>query len=135
MSAGRDLALAAQDLLGVPFRLHGRDPKLGLDCMGLVDVALAKAGRPARLPCDYALKMRSIARFSGAAERAGLVVTKGALCRGDVLLLHVGPCQYHLGIIGLDGSLIHAHAGLRRVVSSPLPQGDIVERWRLYGSE
>ena len=39
------LAEAALGLLGVPFRLHGRDPATGLDCVGLVAEALRRAGR------------------------------------------------------------------------------------------
>jgi cell wall-associated NlpC family hydrolase len=135
MAAGDDVARAASALLGTPFRLHGRDPASGLDCMGLVEAALARAGHPARLPGDYALKMRSIDRYAGAAERAGLVRGQGPLASGDVLLLRVGPGQFHLGIMGGDGSLVHAHAGLRRVVCSPLPQGEIMARWRLPHSD
>jgi cell wall-associated NlpC family hydrolase len=135
MAAGCELARAAAALLGVSFRLHGRDRLHGLDCMGLVEAALTAAGHPARLPLDYALKMRSIDRFAGAAERAGLVAAKDAIRPGDILLLKVGPGQHHLGIMGMDDKLIHAHAGLRRVVSSPLPQGDIMERWRLSDSD
>lgn len=130
---GHMVARAAQALLGTPFRLHGRDSRKGLDCMGLVEAALKAADRPVRLPFDYALKMRSIERFAGAALRAGLVPASGGEKAGDILLLRIGPCQFHLGIIGLDGSFIHAHAGLRRVVSSSLPEGDILERWRLPG--
>jgi cell wall-associated NlpC family hydrolase len=134
MSAGHDLARGAAALLGVPFRLHGRDPAVGLDCMGLVEAAMTLAGRAVRLPRDYTLKLRSIERFAGAARQAGLVVAMGKPAAGDVLLLHVGPCQYHLGILGMDGALIHAHAGLRRVVTSPLLPGDIMDRWRLPDS-
>lgn len=133
MGAADDLARGAQALLGVPFRLHGRDPSVGLDCVGVVEVALAAAGHQVRLPCDYALKMRSIDRFADAAEKTGLFRAQGCLMAGDVLLIHVGPGQYHLGVIGLDGALVHAHAGLRRVVSTPPPHGEILARWRLCG--
>lgn len=130
---GQMVAQAAQALLGTPFRLYGRDARLGLDCMGLVEAALRAADRPVRLPFDYTLKMVSIERFAGAASRAGLAPASGDTMAGDILLLRVGPCQFHLGIIGPDDSFIHAHAGLRRVVSSPLPQSEILDRWRLPG--
>ncbi len=35
-----DLAAAALNLIGTPFRLHGRDPATGLDCVGLVAEAM-----------------------------------------------------------------------------------------------
>ena len=131
---GRVVAQAAEALLGTPFRLHGRDTRKGLDCMGLVEAALNASGQPVRLPFDYTLKMRSIERFAGAALHAGLIPAIGDTEAGDILLLRVGPCQFHLGIVGPDDSFIHAHAGLRRVVSSSLPEGDILERWRLPGA-
>ena len=51
---------------------------------------------------------------------------------GDVLLLDVGPSQLHLAIVGVDGGIVHAHAGLRRVVLTPYPlPWPIVRHWRL----
>ena len=46
MSAGLgcQLAAAALYLVGAPFRLHGRDPRTGVDCVGLVLLALEGAG-------------------------------------------------------------------------------------------
>ena len=38
--SGAAIAAAARALVGVPFRLQGRDPALGLDCVGLVGAAL-----------------------------------------------------------------------------------------------
>ncbi|WP_206238064.1 NlpC/P60 family protein [Novosphingobium terrae] len=124
------LADAAASLIGTPFRLHGRDPQTGLDCLGLVGAALGMAGRPISLPYHYTLRMRGIDPLLPLAEKAGLQPAKSAPTAGDILLLHVGPCQFHLGITAQDLGLIHAHAGLRRVVHSPAPQG-IIKRWRL----
>lgn len=125
------LAEAAASLIGTPFRLHGRDARTGLDCLGLVGAALAMAGRPVALPYGYTLRMRSIDPLLPLADQAGLLPAEGAEKAGDILLLHVGPCQFHLGILAADLGLIHAHAGLRRVVHSPAPQGAIIARWRL----
>ena len=47
--SGRALALAAESYVGASFRLHGRDPITGFDCLGLVLVALAEIGRPVRV--------------------------------------------------------------------------------------
>ena len=48
MNAGADgdtaLARAAAGCLGVRFRLHGRDPATGLDCLGLLGAALVATG-------------------------------------------------------------------------------------------
>ena len=42
--SGAAIAAAARALVGVPFRLQGRDPVLGLDCVGLVGAAMRAAG-------------------------------------------------------------------------------------------
>lgn len=125
------LARAAQSLIGAPFRLHGRDMETGLDCLGLIGAALVAIGRSVALPCDYSLRMRSLGSLPVLAEAAGLVITQGPMLAGDILLLRVAPCQFHLGVIAEDLGLLHAHAGLRRVVHSPLPQDPIIGRWRL----
>lgn len=33
-----------EDLIGIPYLIHGRDPKVGLDCYGLVRVASTRMG-------------------------------------------------------------------------------------------
>ena len=47
--SGAAIAAAARALVGVPFRLQGRDPALGLDCVGLVGAAMRAAARRATL--------------------------------------------------------------------------------------
>ncbi|MEG8037878.1 hypothetical protein QP166_00400 [Sphingomonas sp. LR60] len=55
MTAGERVLAAAQQLVGVRFRVQGRDPALGLDCVGLVAVALWRAGAAVTVPRDYAV--------------------------------------------------------------------------------
>ncbi len=42
----------ARALLGVPFRLHGRDPNRGLDCAGMLLTVLHRAGYITALDCE-----------------------------------------------------------------------------------
>lgn len=109
MSAGLEAARAA---IGAPFRLHGRDPAAGLDCVGLVAWALRV---PA--PDDYRLRSGDAGRAAAALGAAGLRPVAAAR-PGDVLLCRSGPGQLHLAIRSEDG-IIHADAGLRRVVERP----------------
>ena len=39
-ATGEALATAAEQLIGIPFRLHGRNPETGLDCVGVVAAAV-----------------------------------------------------------------------------------------------
>lgn len=133
MSVGPDpLARAALGLLGVPFRLHGRDPATGLDCVGLVVVALERAGLLAVPPSGYALRNLEVTQWLPLAERSGLVPARGAACAGEVLLIVLPACQHHLVITADTANIVHAHAGLRRVVRQPLdPAWRIAARWRV----
>lgn len=130
--SGAALAQAAESLTGCPFRLHGRDPVTGLDCLGVVLAALAVIGRHVPFVGDYALRMRSIAALTDNARTLGFTAAEGARQAGDVILFAPGCHQYHLGIATDDGALIHAHAGLRRVVCAPQPaEWDAIGQWRL----
>lgn len=129
---GDQLAAAATGLVGVPFRLNGRDPRLGLDCIGVLETALTLIGRPARLPVGYPLKLRDLSHWLPDPLTIGLTAANGPTVPGDVLLIAAGPAQFHLAIAVTATRFVHAHAGLRRVVVSPCrPDGELVGRWRL----
>jgi cell wall-associated NlpC family hydrolase len=125
---------AAQRLIGVRFRLHGRDPASGLDCVGLVVAAYRAAGLSIDdVPDRYRLSgpAPDVARDWLAA--CGARAVTDAVRAGDILLADLGAgaqSQLHLLLLGPDGA-VHAHAGLRRVVWSPAVPGRPVGRWRL----
>lgn len=121
----RPVEAAALALVGAPFRLHGRDGGTGLDCVGVVSLA---TGRPA--PTGYALRGADPAGVRELIEAAGLRAVQDA-APGDVVLMRTGPGQLHLGVRTLRG-LVHADAGLRRVVERPgRPEWEILGQWRL----
>lgn len=130
---GPALARAAEGLAGTPFRLHGRDPRTGLDCIGLIDCALAAIGRKALFPNGYALRTGQWPDLDRIAAGRGFAQASGQVLPGDVLLLKPSACQMHFAIAGLrDGTWIEAHAGLRRVVVTAISDRfPIVRRWRL----
>jgi cell wall-associated NlpC family hydrolase len=129
---GASLAAAAERLVGSPFRLHGRDPARGLDCVGLVAAALDAVGRPVRAPADYRMRQTQIEGLVGAAATAGLADAVGPITPGDVLLVRTGPAQHHLLVAATSGGFVHAHAGLGRVVCAPaLPAWPVERHWRL----
>lgn len=128
---GEALAHAALQLEGSPFRLHGRDPETGLDCVGLVSAAMAATGGQPVPPAGYALRNLAIEQWLPLAERSGLTPSPGPIRAGEVLLITLPHCQHHLVIAVDGGSVIHAHAGLRRVVRQPLePTWQIRAKWR-----
>jgi cell wall-associated NlpC family hydrolase len=130
------LARAVERYVGASFRPHGRDPVTGFDCLGLVLVAMADIGRPLRFPLRYALRNRDLGRFERLPAKAGFAEVESPCEPGDVLLLDAGPAQLHFAIIASEGGVIHAHAGLRRVVHTPLPlPWPIVRQWRLVATD
>jgi cell wall-associated NlpC family hydrolase len=130
--SGEALARVAESFLGASFRLHGRDRLTGFDCLGLVLVAMAEIGRPVRMPLRYGLRNVDPERFLLLPATAGFVEAMAPPEPGDVLLFDVGPAQLHLAIAAAGGGIIHAHAGLRRVVRTPFPlPWRIARQWRL----
>jgi cell wall-associated NlpC family hydrolase len=125
-------AAAAEGLVGSPFRLHGRDPASGLDCIGLVGEALRRCGRIAVLPRGYRLRMCDPVPLLHFAAANGFQPASGGDQAGDVVLVHLNGMQPHV-LVALDrNAFVHAHAGLRRVVrqNGPYP-APAVGRWRL----
>lgn len=109
-------------MVGVPFRTQGCDPATGVDCVGLVWAAYAAAGLRLVRPGDYPLRGWARARVEAALVAAGFVPVEARVRDGDVALIAFAAGQFHLGLTG-RGSLVHAHAGLRRVVEAPFDAG------------
>lgn len=129
---GPELARAAEALAGTPFRLHGRDPATGLDCVGLLAAALAVCGRPAPLPNGYAMRNLEAAPLLPDPGELGFAAASGRIVPGDVLLLRAGPGQLHIAIAAAGNRFVHAHAGLGKVVVQPgPPTGEVLQHWRL----
>lgn len=118
-------------MVGARFRPQGCDPRIGLDCVGLVWAAYAAAGRVLARPGGYPLRGWARGRVEAGLEGAGFGPAGEERREGDVALIALDAGQFHLGLIGTD-RLVHAHAGLRRVVETPVEgMGQDVARWRL----
>lgn len=111
MSGDRVVA-RARACLGVRFRAQGRDAAHGLDCVGLVAVAIGR-----ELPADAPMRCGDLARVVRTATALGLV-RASVPGPGDLVLYESGPGQLHLGVLS-DGGVIHADAAARRVVERP----------------
>lgn len=129
---GIALAQSAHSLLGASFRLGGSDPQTGVDCIGLVVAALRKMGREVSPIPAHSLRNTSINRFLALASQAGLQKVHGPILTGDIIMLRPSATQHHLAIQADAHSVIHAHAGLRRIVLSPAPlPWPKIGQWRL----
>ena len=120
-----DPVTRARALLGAPFRLHGRGTD-GIDCIGLIAAAFEEDA----IPTGYALRTATLAPLLDALVARGFVASE--LASGALVALRPGPAQLHLGI-WTGVSLIHADAGIGRVVETPGRPANILGIWQPKG--
>lgn len=123
------IVAAAEALAGCRFRLHGRDPATGIDCIGLVLCAHGAAGVELGAPDDYPLRGWTRARVDAWIARSGLAAVRETPAPGDVALIDAGFGQWHFAILG-EGALIHADARRRCVMIAPRPDTNFAACWR-----
>ncbi len=130
--SGAALAEAARALVGVPYMRDGRDPTIGLDCLGVIGAALAAIGHRPALPVRSTLRRRDLPDVALIARDAGLLCATGEPVEGDVLLVRCAPLQWHALVTVGEARFVHAHATLRRVVLGPAdPAWTLAAHWRL----
>lgn len=124
---------AARALIGVRFRPQGRDPAIGLDCVGVALLALDPTSRAAQARGDYPQRGGDAAAIIGAIDRPSLArIPVAEAHAGALLLMEVGPGQMHLAIKTREG-FVHADAALRRVVETPgRPPWPPIAAWRIH---
>ncbi len=127
--AGDAICRAAVALVGTPFRLHGRCAETGVDCVGLTLLSLRGAGLIVPDPPAYRLRAGAAPMVPGWMARAGFGPGEGR-CPGDLVIVRVGALQPHM-LIDAGDSIIHAHAGIGRVVCVAFPDDwPVLSRWR-----
>jgi cell wall-associated NlpC family hydrolase len=105
-AAEPDFVAVAERLVGVPYLWGGRTG-FGIDCSGLVQLALSMAGRPA--PRDADLQERAL----------GSPVADRALRRGDLVFW-----RGHVGIMQDARRLLHANGHHMAIESEPLAEAE-----------
>ena len=132
MTGGEAIAARARACVGVRFRPQGRDVATGLDCVGLAAVACGVG----IVRSDYALRGDHRAALERELRGLGFALVE-VPAAGDILLFDAGPAQVHLGVLTEEG-VVHADAGLRKVVERPLPfawPALSIWRWTDVGAE
>jgi cell wall-associated NlpC family hydrolase len=112
-----EIVARARALVGVRFRLQGRDPEHGLDCIGVMMMATRIPA--ARVRRNYGLHACDPDEMHGQFEEAGFIrIAPAAAGQGDMLVVRPGPTGLHVVILTGSGYL-HADARLRKVVEVP----------------
>ena len=114
--AGDAIAERAITQIGTNFRLHGRTPRVALDCVGLVAYAIEATN----VPNSYSLKGVKLAYILSYMDSIGLQQLSKLSCihDGDVAIVACRHSQFHL-MVRAAGGWVHSHAGLRKVVHTP----------------
>jgi hypothetical protein len=101
--------------------------------VGLVAAALERCGRPTVAPEGYTLRALSVAPLLGFAQRNGFFSCdpRSPTEPGDLVLLRLSAIQVHLAVILDRDRIVHAHAGLGKVVIEGALPGETIARWRL----
>lgn len=116
MTTGTAIVHRARALVGVRFRPQGRDPRVGVDCVGLVMLVYAVGEVAVRR--DYRLRGRHLEELKTELSGRFRRLSPARRRAGDLLLCRVSAEQAHLAISCGD-SFVHAHAGLGKVVETP----------------
>lgn len=114
----RDPVEVARRFLGTPY-LWGGKTSVGLDCSGLVQLALQSVGHECPRDSDMQQKIGNPVTFSG---------DEKALACGDLIFW-----KGHVGFYAGDGKLLHANAFHMAVAEEPLV--DAIKRISATGSE
>lgn len=109
---------AARGCLGTPFHHQGRMPGVGLDCIGLVVVALQAAGFVVRDRLDYAPRPDGGSLVRALEDHGAARVEE--IEAGDVLLFRYDHQPQHVALAIGEGRLIHAFAPAGRVVETEI---------------
>ena len=118
MTQAETMIAAARACLGTPFHHQGRLPGQGLDCIGLVIIALRAAGFMVQDRQDYA-------RWPEGEALAAALVAHGAqalaiMQPGTVLLFMIAGQAQHVALATGETRMIHAYAPAGKVVETDI---------------
>ena len=117
----------ARSLIGTRFRAQGRDPRFGLDCLGLAMVAYEIGEDAVRR--DYRLSGDHRGELMAGLSNGFRRVARGAARAGDLMLVEVSASQLHL-VVRTETGFVHADAR-RGVVETPgEPEWPVVATYR-----
>ncbi|MGE3622966.1 MAG: C40 family peptidase [Bdellovibrionales bacterium] len=119
---------AARTCAGTPFHHQGRRPGAGLDCIGLIVVALRAAGMDVTDRTDYSRRPDGTGLVAALEEHGARPA--GSITAGDILLFRYDSQPQHVALATDKDRMIHAFAPAGKVVETGI--GDYWKR-RLSG--
>lgn len=108
--------VAARRCLGTPFHHQGRQPNAGLDCIGLVIIALRAAGLAVQDQTNYSPRPDGVSLVQGLIAHGATSVD--AIQSGDVLLFRYDHQPQHVALATGSDTMIHSFAPAGQVVET-----------------
>jgi cell wall-associated NlpC family hydrolase len=109
---------AARSCLGTPFHHQGRAPGIGLDCIGLIVVALRAAGATVHDRTYYGRRPDGHSLIE--ALKAHGAKTFDGIRAGDVLLFRYDGQPQHAALATGPDSMIHSFAPAGKVIETSI---------------
>ncbi|MDD3182358.1 MAG: NlpC/P60 family protein [Alphaproteobacteria bacterium] len=109
---------SARACLGTPFHHQGRLPQVGLDCIGLIIVALRSVGLAVHDRTDYAQRPDGVSLIAALVAHGAVPVT--TVEAGDVLVFRYDQQPQHVALAVTSERLIHSFAPAGKVVESEI---------------
>jgi NlpC/P60 family putative phage cell wall peptidase len=122
------MVTAARTCLGTPFHHQGRKAGVGLDCIGLIVIALRAAGFAVHDRADYGRRPDGKSLMAALKEHGAQPAS--SIAAGDVLLFRYDGQPQHAALATGPDRMIHSFAPAGAVVETAL--GDYWRR-RLVG--
>jgi cell wall-associated NlpC family hydrolase len=114
------IVYCAETLLGVTFRHQGRNPSVGLDCVGLAVTVAKMVGLDPYDTSSYSRRpdgSKFLEHFSRAGcKRKPILEAKP----GDLIIFKESSYPCHVAILGYDDFMIHSFILRRKVVREKL---------------
>ena len=123
MMTPNDIISAARSACDVPFRHQGRDPAIGLDCIGLIAHIARIFGLPHQDRLDYG-RTPGNGELEAALDRQPCLERISSLEPACVVLFRISRSPQHVGIYTGE-SMVHAWSDAGKVCEHPLD-----DRWR-----
>lgn len=112
----RGVIRSARSCLGTPFHHQGRMKGVGLDCIGLIVVALSENGWDVCDRTDYGRRPDGVSLLAALEAHGARRVE--AIEAGDVLVFMYDKQPQHVALATSADTLIHAFAPVGKVVES-----------------
>jgi NlpC/P60 family putative phage cell wall peptidase len=116
MATAAAFVAAARACLGTPFHHQGRQVGGGLDCIGLVVVALRAVGISVNDRTDYGPRPDGVSLITALETHGASRVD--TITAGDVLLFRFDGQPQHVAVATGADSMVHSYAPVARVVET-----------------